>query len=117
MVETKKHFLNRLDILGHKHQAMSRGYTTRMRDDGLIVVKPRRQKRIMDFQLKGVVLLLLGFVFFKGFMLASVGPDTYSERVAILSNGTFVEQGCAWVMQVGPISQIIANYMGPILRY
>ena len=117
MVETKTHFLNRLDILGHKHQAMSRGYTTWMRDDGLIIVKPRRQKRIMDFPLRGVFLLLLGFVFFKGFMLASVGPDTYSERVAILNNGTFVEQGGAWVMQVDPISQIIANYMGPILRY
>ena len=96
---------------------MSRGFTTRMRNDGLIVVKPRRQKRIMDFPLRGVFLLLLGSVFFKGFILASVGPDTYSERVAILNSGTFVEQGCAWVMQVGPISQIIANYMGPILWY
>jgi hypothetical protein len=36
MVETKKHFIHRLNLLGRKHQAMSRGYTTQMRTDGLI---------------------------------------------------------------------------------
>lgn len=115
MVETKEHFNDRLNFLGRKHQAMSRGYTTQMRDDGLIVVKPRRRRGI-EIPFKGIFLLLLGFVFFKAFMLASVGPDTYGERVAILNSGTFIEQGGAWLMQADPASQIIANYMGPILR-
>jgi hypothetical protein len=115
MVETKEHFNDRRIILARKHQAMSRGYTTQMRSDGLIVVKPRRRRRIY-IPFNGIFLLLLGFIFFKAFMLASVGPDTYGERVATLSSGTFVEQGGAWLMQPDPASQTIANYMGPILR-
>jgi hypothetical protein len=114
MVEAKKQFNDRLNFLGRKHHAMSRGYTTQMRTDGLIVVKPRR--RSIDIPFKGICLLLLGFVFFKAFMLASVGTDRYGERVAILNSGTLVEQGGAWVMQVDPVSQVIANYMGPIFR-
>ena len=114
MVETKIQFNDRLNFLGRKHQAMSRGYTTQMRTDGLIVVKPRR--RSIDIPFKGILLLLLGFVFFKAFILASVGPDTYGERVAILNSGTFVEKGGAWVMQADPVSQVIANFMGPIFR-
>ncbi|MFT4706684.1 MAG: hypothetical protein ACI9PU_000517 [Ascidiaceihabitans sp.] len=114
MVEAKKQFNDRLNFLGRKHQAMSRRYTTQMRTDGLIVVKPRR--RSIDIPFQGILLLLLGFVFFKAFMLASIGPDTYCERVAILNSGIFVEQGGAWVMQTDPVSQVIANYMGPISR-
>jgi|TARA_B110000908_G_scaffold170912_1_gene231931 hypothetical protein len=114
MVETKKHFIHRLNLLGRKHQAMSRGYTTQMRTDGLIVAKPRR--RGLEIPFKGIVLLLLGFVFFKAFMLAAIGPDLYGERVAILNSGTFVEQGGAWVMRADPMSKVIAGFMGPIFR-
>lgn len=114
MVETKTHFDNRLNVLGHKHKAMTRGYTTHMRNDGLIVVKELPQKK--QFPIKGLVLLLLGFFCFKGFMLAAVGQDAYAERVASLQSGTFVEQGGAWVMQADPVAQVVANYMGPILR-
>lgn len=114
MVETKDQFTIRLNALGHKHRAMSRGYTTVMRSDGLIVIKPC--KRRIQIPIKGIALLLLGFFFFKAFMIASVGVVTYGERVAILNNGTFVEQGGAWVMTPEPVSQTIANYMGPLLR-
>jgi hypothetical protein len=63
MVEAKKQFNDRLNFLGRKHQAMSRRYTTQMRTDGLIVVKPRR--RSIDIPFQCILLLLLGFVFFK----------------------------------------------------
>lgn len=115
MVETKLHFNNRLRLLGRKHTKMANGYTTQMRNDGLIVVKPRRAAR-RGFPIKGLVLLALGFISFKALVLASVGPDGYAERVASLDNGTVIERGGAWVMQVDPLTQVIANNMGPVLR-
>jgi hypothetical protein len=115
MYDTREHFNNRLNNIGRKHKAMTRGYVTQMRSDGLIVVKPRQ--RGIDFPVKGVVLLLLGFFFFKAFLLAAIGPDTYGERIDKLQDGTFIEQGGAWVMQVEPVTQVIADYLGPIMRY
>ena len=115
MVNSKLQFNNRLHLLGRKHSKMANGYTTQMRADGLIVVKPRHVAR-RGFPLKGLVLLALGLFAFKALILASVGPDGYGERVAKLENGTFVERGGAWVMQADPATQVLAQLMGPVLR-
>ena len=114
MFDNRQNFESRLKVIDRKNLAMANGYIADMRDDGLIVLKPYR--RTMNFPLKGMILLLIGFFFFKAFILASVGPDTYASRIEILQNGTFVERGGAWVMQVDPVSQGIANYMGPAFR-
>ena len=114
MVQNHLQFDQRVNNLGRKHRALSRGYVTRMRSDGLIVARPRRpQSRI---PLRSVILFLLAFTVFKGFMIASIGPDGYNERVAKLGSGTVVEQAGAWVMQIEPLSNAIAETMGPILR-
>ena len=115
MVESKLQFNNRLRLLGRKHTKMANGYTTQLRSDGLIVVKPRRAAR-RGFPLKGIVLLALGLLGFKALILASLGPDGYAERVAKLQDGTFVERGGAWVMQADPATQILANLVGPVMR-
>lgn len=114
MDQSHLQFDQRIKSLGRKHRALSRGYITRMRPDGLIVARPRRvQSRI---PLKSVILFLLAFTAFKGFMMASIGPDAYGERVVKLQNGTPVEQAGAWVMQSEPLSRMIAEKIGPILR-
>jgi hypothetical protein len=115
MVDSKLQFNNRLRLLGRKHSKMANGYTTQMRSDGLIVVKPRRSAR-RGFPLKGLVFLALGLFGFKALILASLGPDGYGERVAKLQDGTVVERGGAWVMQVDPATQVLADLMGPVLR-
>jgi hypothetical protein len=115
MVESKLQFNNRLRLLGRKHSKMANGYTTQLRNDGLIVVKPRRASR-RGFPLKGIVLMVLGLFCFKALILASLGPDGYGERVAKLQEGTVVERGGAWVMQADPATQVLANLMGPVMR-
>ena len=114
MVETKQHFESRLRFLTRKHRRMANGYTTRLRGDGLIVVKPKRRK--MQFPLKGAVLLLIGFFAFKAFMLMSLGERTYTDRLAQLQGGTIVEQGGAWVMQPDAVTQAMVTFASTNLR-
>lgn len=115
MVDSKLHFNNRLRHLGRKHVKMANGYSTHMRNDGLIVVKPRRTAR-RGFPFKGIILLTLGLFGFKALILASVGPAGYADRVAKLQDGTVIERGGAWVMQADPATQTLAQLIGPVMR-
>ena len=112
----RNNFDERLNAIGLKHAAMARGYTTEIRSDGLIVVKPYVRRRGFSIPVAGIVMLLAGLLFFKAFILAAVGPDLYDERVAKLGEGTFVEQGGAWVMKVEPATEYFATVIDPIFR-
>ncbi|GAB5437209.1 hypothetical protein [Falsiruegeria mediterranea] len=114
MVEDHLHFNRRVSKLTRKHQAMSRGYTHRLRSDGLIEVKPRRARP--GVSLRALALFVFGFLAFKGFLLANLGPAGYEDRLARLSEGTVVEQGGAALMAVDPVSEFIASKIGPVLR-
>ena len=114
MVETKEHFVRRLNTLGRKHAQMTRGYTTKVGRDGLLTVKPRRKRG--GFPVMGLLLLVGGFFVFKAFMLAAVGPVTYNERLAKLENGTAIEQVGASVLGIDPVTRALADFAGPVVR-
>ena len=114
-MDTHADFNKRLTSLRRKHVKMANGYTTRVRGDGLIVVKPNRRVR-RGFPLGKLLILALGFFVFKGFMFASLGDVTYNERVAKMGNGTTVEQAGAWMMQSDPITQFMAGFIEPLTK-
>lgn len=114
MVDSQIQFDRRVQRLEKKHQAMSRGYTARMRKDGLIVLKPRRARP--GISLRSVVLFAVAFFVFKGFLLANLGPESYGERINRLNSGTPVEVAGAWIMQPDPVTVFVADQMGPVLR-
>ncbi|MFT4962554.1 MAG: hypothetical protein ACI92Z_003653 [Paracoccaceae bacterium] len=114
MVQHHLEFDQRVISLGRKRRALSRGYVTRMRSDGLLVARPYRTRPRIP--VKALILFVMAFVVFKGFLIANIGSDAYSERVAKLENGTVVEQAGAWVMQSDPVSDMVAQQIGPILR-
>ncbi|MEM8656053.1 MAG: hypothetical protein AAGF36_15030 [Pseudomonadota bacterium] len=114
MVETHEDFEERLNVLGRKHTAMGKGYTTRVRGDGLIVVKPKRQTR-RGFPVRGLLGLVVGFFLFKAFMMASLGETTYGERIGKLSDGTALEQAGAWLMQLDPATRYLAGLLEPVI--
>jgi hypothetical protein len=114
MVDAHVEFNKRLRKIGRKHQAMERGYTTKLRSDGLIVAQPVRPR--MQVPVKGIALLLIAFFGFKGFLLATLGPTTYDDRLANLRDGTYVEKVGAWAMQPDGATRFIAGHLGPILR-
>jgi hypothetical protein len=114
MVETHDHFNKRLGLLGRKHEEMTHGYTTKIGKNGLILVKPKTKRR--GFPIKGLILVALGFFAFKAFMLASVGPLTYTERLSKLENGSVVEAVGAKLLGIDPLTAVIADYAGSFLR-
>lgn len=114
MVSGQIEFENRLRRLLRKHRALSRGYSTRMRADGLIEARPRRS--VNPISGRSVLIFLAAFVLFKGFLIANLGPDAYGERLALLESGTVVEKAGAFAMQVDPLSELAALKMGPLLR-
>lgn len=114
MSENHVLFDQRLRRLDRKHRAMARGYTTRMRSDGLIEVKPKR--RSPPISGRSVLLFIAAFFLFKGFLLANIGGQSYDDRVDLLKSGTVVEQAGGWVMQADPLTQFIAQKIGPVLR-
>ena len=113
-VETYDHFTKRLNTLGRKHAKMTRGYSTKVGKDGLITVVTKRPRR--GLPIKGLILAVIGFFAFKAFMLAAVGPVTYTERLTTLENGTAIEQGGAKILGIDPVTSMLATFAGPILR-
>ena len=114
MRDSQADFNKRISTLGRKHAAMSHGFTTALRSDGLIVVKPNRALR-RNFPVKGLFALIFGFFVFKAIMLASLGEITYNERVGKLNQGSALEQGGAWLMQIEPATAFLAGFLEPLI--
>mgnify|MGYP000214899790 CR=1 FL=1 len=114
MGEHRDQFQSRLKQINRKHEAMSGGYSAKLRPDGLLVVKPRRvQSRISG---RSVLFFAAAFLLFKGFLMAALGFGSYDERVRTLAQGSGVERAGAFVMQADPVSVLIARKIGPVLR-
>jgi len=111
MADSRSDFMTRLRRLDRRHRAMGRGYTATMRGDGLIVVRPRR----LQFRLpiRGFILLMIIFMCFKGFMIASLGEQAYGERLNILKEGSAYEKVGAFIMGVDPVSKGISDILRP----
>lgn len=90
-----------------------RGYTTRIDRNGVIVARPKGIR--LRFPFKGLVLLALGFFCFKALMLAANGPQAYEDRVATLAAGNAVEAAGAKALMIDPVTQWIADQIGPYL--
>lgn len=102
-------FQKRLRRIVREHQRMSNGVSHVMRDDGLIVARPRVYNP--KFPLRGLVLLLGAALLFKGYILASLGATLYGERVAQLAEGSIIEKAGAWIMQPDVATSAVAQIL------
>jgi hypothetical protein len=107
-------FSKRLRRIVRRHDKMRNGVIHRMTRDGLIVAHPRRH--LPRFPLQGVMIVVAAGILFKSFLLLNMGEITYGERVASLQSGSLIEQGGAWVMQIDPATNWIADQMKPYLN-
>jgi hypothetical protein len=115
MVYTKEDFQSRLSGVDRKHsKLLRRGFTTRVDKNGVIIAKPKSRR--LRFPLKGIVMMVLGFLCLKALMLSANGPAAYQERLATLEKGNVVEVAGARVLSVDPATQFIADQMGPLFR-
>lgn len=102
-------FEKRLRRIVKNHQRMANGVTHKVDANGLIVARPRIYNP--KFPLRGLILLIGTAFLFKGYVLASLGDTTYTERLAGLANGTLLEQAGAWIMQPDTVTQTIAQVL------
>jgi len=114
MSDSINDFNDRLRRIDGRHARLKGGYVGKIRSDGLIVFKPRRRR--LTIPLRGVLYLVLGFVFFKAVILAHLGGIAYEARVAQLAEGHIIEQAGAAIMQPDPLSRWMAGYLAPVLR-
>ncbi|UWQ48880.1 hypothetical protein K3722_13465 [Leisingera caerulea] len=114
MGEHRDQFQARLKQINRKHEALSGGYSARLRADGLLVVNPRRvQSRISA---RTLIFFTAAFLLFKGFLMAALGFGSYDERVRRLADGSGLERAGAFIMQADPVSVFFAQKIGPVLR-
>ncbi|GHF61605.1 hypothetical protein [Seohaeicola zhoushanensis] len=107
-------FQTRVRRLLRKHTAMTRGYTTRMRPDGLMVAVPRRPPPPVSP--RSVVMCLGVFILLKGVLIAALGPGDYERRVVRLAEGNFVQQAGAFAMKADPLTALVAVQLAPMMR-
>ena len=102
-------FDKRLRRIVKNHQRMANGVSYRVDSNGLIQAQPRIYNP--KFPLRGLILLVVTAFLFKGFILASLGEQTYFERVGNMANGSVVERAGAWIMQADPATRAVADAM------
>lgn len=102
-------FDKRLRGIVRNHQRMSHGAVHAIRDDGLIVARPRVYNPRFPF--RGLVLLIIAAVMFKSYIYASLGASDYASRVKQLAEGNMIENVGAWVMQPDAVTVAIAQLM------
>ena len=112
MSDVREGFDNRLRRIERRHSNLSRGYVARIGRDGLIELHPRRGRRA--FPWRGALFLVVGFLVFKGIIMANLGDALYQERIAALRDGAPVEQVGAFIMQPDPVSQAVAAKLIPL---
>lgn len=80
------------------------GYKTVVDPTGIIHVVPDRRPRLtIPFApLLALAFLLVGF---KALAMVNIGASDYEKKLTTLSDGTFVEQGAAWVLAPDPATK------------
>ena len=111
MDNTLQSFESRQRAVRRKHTRMAQGYVTKLGEDGVFLQVADKKSGI--YCLRILVMFLVGFLLFKGFVLYWLGAEIYQGHVDVLSAGTTVEKVGAFVMQIDPISAQIAALLMP----
>lgn len=114
MVDTKvKSFENRLARIDQIHAAggafEANGSLGRSYFDA---VRPKARRAL---PWRGVALIFLGTLLFKGTLLASLGPVVYDARVTALAEGSVIERVGAWMLQADAPTRVIAGLIAPLV--
>ena len=106
-------FDKRVRTIARKNRRIARGHTSYIDAMGVIRKKPKRS--VLNLPIKGVLMLVLGFAIFKAVILAADGRGAYERRLDLLAEGTIFEQVGAWVLQIDPVTRVLAGLFGSVL--
>lgn len=107
-------FGHRLGRIQKHRKKLARGYVASVNHDGLIIAKPKVKSS--GIPLRGIFLCLAVMFLFKAFLMTSLGDEAYESRVALLQNGTAVEQIGAYAMKADPLTTWMAGIMETVVK-
>lgn len=107
-------FNDRLKGLDKRRRKMKRnGVVHSINHDGLIIAKAKR--RAPRFPIKGLFLVLVAMIAYKGFLHAHLGERVYEQRLTLLTEGNGFERFGGWVMQLDPATLWVSGKMKILL--
>ena len=107
-------FERRMRRINRRHSKLSQGYVTSVNSDGLVIAKPSRRNH--GATIRGLLLIGVVMLVFKGFLHAQLGAEAYTARVDALRSGTVVEQAGAWLMKPDPITLALSMKFASLVR-
>lgn len=107
-------FERRMRRINRRHSKLSQGYVTAVNSDGLVVAKP--QRRSNRGMLRGLAMIVIVMMLFKGFLHAQLGAQSYQDRIEALAAGTVIEQAGAYFMVADPITLWISSKVVSLVR-
>lgn len=107
-------FERRMRRINRRHSKLSQGYVTAVNSDGLVVAKP--QRRSNRGMLRGLAMVVIVMMLFKGFLHAQLGASAYQSRIDALAAGNAVEQAGAHFMVADPITLWISATVVSLVR-
>lgn len=103
-------FDKRLRDIERRHRRAAAGYVRLEERNGVLIpVETVRNRQHRRFSPRVLLMILAGFLLFKGVVLANIGPIAYNARLDTLANGHWAEQIGAWVMYPDAITLWIAD--------
>lgn len=107
-------FDRRMRRINRRHSKLSQGYVTAVNSDGLVVAKARRRGN--RGMLRGLALIVLTGMLFKGILHAQLGPQAYQDRIDALAAGSAVEQAGAMLMSADPLTRWLSSQVVSLVR-
>ncbi len=107
-------FDRRMRRISRRHSKLSHGYVTAVNSDGLVVAKP--QRRSARGTLRGLAVIVLVMIAFKGFLHAQLGATAYQDRVDALNAGSVFEKAGALVMTADPLTEYLSVKISSLVR-
>ncbi|WP_413718176.1 hypothetical protein [Silicimonas sp. MF1-12-2] len=100
--------------INRRHSKLSQGYVTAVTSDGLVVAKPQRRAR--RGMLRGLAMVVVVMMLFKGALHAQLGAQSYQDRIDALAAGNAMEQAGAYFMVADPITLWISKTVVSLVR-
>lgn len=112
MADTLFKFDKRVQRISRRNRKLARGHVNFIDSTGIVRQRPRR---INGLPIRGLLLIAFCFFSFKGLLIAHQGTVLYEDRLALLQEGTLIEQAAAWAMQIEPVSMRFAGILSIIV--
>ena len=103
-------FDRRMRRITRRQTQLSKGYVTTVNDDGLVVARPKR--KFSRGTLRGIAIVVLVLMVFKGILHSQLGDAGYADRLNALSNGSAFEKAGAILMAADPLTVWMSGQIG-----